>query len=238
MSSSQSLCDFKKKTDYRDETVRLESFCEWKSSLVSLNDLAFNGFYSSNDFDFATCMSCGIELGWWELGDIIENEHRTFSPECSIVKGDVTVVNVPIDAVAWRKSRITNRQLYLRRSLVSSKQKTLLHPDYWHCDTPERRLTSFCDWPEANRQQDKFHSPKKMCDAGFVYTGNSSIIKCVSCLGEICDLTASDNLDEIHAKLYPECKLLLARFGLDFINKILNDHIEPPIKYLRNNVSV
>lgn len=223
--------------DYRDEVVRLKSFSEWKSSLVSLGDLAFNGFYSSNDSDYANCMSCGIELGCWEISDVVEEEHRKFSPECAIVKGDIKVINFPIDASAWKKARISNRQLYLRRALVSSKRATLLHPDYWHCDTPERRMISFCDWPATNKLQEYRHTPEEMCQAGFVYTGHSRIIKCVSCLGEILDLSECDDLNELHAKLYPECKLLITRLGLDFINKVLNEHDEPPIKYIRNNIS-
>lgn len=234
--SARAMCDEKKcetKPDFRDEVARLLTFkTNWRCSLVSVADLAFNGFYSSDNADYAKCYMCGIELGGWELCDKVEDEHREHSPNCLIVTGDPQVINFPIDAKAWIRSRVENRQIYLRRQLVTSKREKIIHSDFQHFSTAQRRLATFNLWPEQHLSP----TPKELSDGCFIYSGFSNIIKCVSCLGEISDLSYNADVSEIHAKLYPECPFVADRFGFDFINRVLNKSNEPPIKYLRNNL--
>lgn len=229
----------KKNKKFLYEAERIKSFESWQCSLISVADLAFNGFFASGDADYATCISCGIQLGNWEICDNIEDEHRNFSPNCDIVKGRFNVKNFPIDALAWKRSRINKRQLFLRKNLVSSKHTTLIHRSCLQHMTAESRLKTFRErnWPLPIDDQ-MYYTPEELSCAGFIYMGYSNVIKCVSCLGELFDLKKSENINEMHAQLYPECKLIIDRFGFSFVNEVLNRSIEPPIKYLRNNVNV
>lgn len=82
-----------------DEKARLDTFKDWISKFVTKEDLALNGFYYTNESDKVRCFVCSLELS--ECGDTVIDEHRRFSPNCKIVRGDHTI-NVPINEEAWR----------------------------------------------------------------------------------------------------------------------------------------
>lgn len=76
------------------ESQRLESFKYWPIPFISINDLVKNGFYYTGLGDLVCCNYCQITLAQWKVGDVIENDHKKYSPRCPWFIGNV--YNVPM----------------------------------------------------------------------------------------------------------------------------------------------
>ena len=65
------------------------------------------------------------------------------------------------------------------------------------------RLCTFKSW------QDVFISPKKLANAGFVYTGREDFVQCVFCAGIIGNWEEEDDPMREHEKLFPKCAYVI-----------------------------
>ena len=80
----------------QDEKARLSTYSDWKFSyIVNPIDLARNGFYYIGFADTVQCAFCAVFVGKWEKGDVPEEGHALFEPNCPFVLG-YEVGNVPL----------------------------------------------------------------------------------------------------------------------------------------------
>lgn len=75
---------------FQSPEIRLNSFRNWENinQFISKEQLLNNGFFHYNpDRDAVQCYYCGIIIGNWEKGDIVEVEHILHSPKCDLARG-------------------------------------------------------------------------------------------------------------------------------------------------------
>ena len=73
---------------FKDERKRLQTFTNWPTSApVKKEDLARNGFIYLDVQDRTQCVFCRGILSKWEVGDIVEDEHKRNCPECPLAFG-------------------------------------------------------------------------------------------------------------------------------------------------------
>lgn len=114
--------------------------------------------------------NCNITIGNFELNDNIRDEHRKWSPECALVRGDF-IVNYPIDQKKWKKLREENSLMYYRKKLSESRNSTLHDPFYEELSSIKKRLSTFTFWPSSLK-------PITLARAGLFYTNKSDNCKC------------------------------------------------------------
>lgn len=79
------------------EENRLRTFDNWKFDFIDKNKLALLGFYYIGPSDLVKCYFCNVEIGMWEKGDDILDDHIKWSPSCELIlQRDTT--NAPVDA--------------------------------------------------------------------------------------------------------------------------------------------
>lgn len=111
---------------YKSEEKRLETFYDWPSNApVTKEDLARNGFIYMHVSDRAQCIFCRGVLSSWDVGDVVENEHKRHCPECPFAFG-YECGNIPLQG----SSQITVTRLNANSNtqpkfyLQSSNSKT------------------------------------------------------------------------------------------------------------------
>jgi hypothetical protein len=62
---------------------------------MDANQLAAIGFYFTNHNVIVRCAFCGVEVGYWEKGQVALEEHQRSSPFCEFAKG-LGAGNIPI----------------------------------------------------------------------------------------------------------------------------------------------
>lgn len=83
--------------EYKAETNRLKTFTDWpRNAAVSKDALVKNGFIYLHSKDRVQCVFCRGVLSDWEIGDIVENEHKTHCPECRFAFG-YECRNIPLN---------------------------------------------------------------------------------------------------------------------------------------------
>lgn len=158
---------------YVSEEARLDSFRDdWKYDHVSVEELALNGFFNKFKDDFVTCWFCNITIGKFEPNDVIREEHRKWSPDCALVRGDF-IVNYPIDQKRWKALREENSLMYYRKKLSETRNNTFFNPFYEELSTVEKRLSTFTFWPSS-------FDAMTLAKAGLFYTNKSDNCKCKS----------------------------------------------------------
>lgn len=79
------------------EVNRLITFDNWKLDFIDKNKLALLGFYYIGPSDLVKCYFCNVEIGAWEKGDDILDDHIKWSPSCKFIQRRETT-NTPVDA--------------------------------------------------------------------------------------------------------------------------------------------
>lgn len=79
------------------EAVRRQTFADWPITYMDPDKLARAGFYYLKTKDHVQCAFCGGIVGFWDMGDVPEEEHKKHFPNCPFVSGTVTG-NVPATA--------------------------------------------------------------------------------------------------------------------------------------------
>lgn len=172
---------------YVNEEARLDSFRNnWKYEHVSAEELALNGFFNKFKDDFVTCWFCNITIGKFEPDDVIREEHRKWSPDCALVRGDF-IVNYPIDQKRWKALREENSLMYYRKKLSETRNNTFFNPFYEELSTVEKRLSTFTFWPSS-------FDTMKLAKAGLFYTNKSDNCKC--------EFLSSQNVESYHSFLF------------------------------------
>ncbi|KAL3881352.1 hypothetical protein ACJMK2_027802 [Sinanodonta woodiana] len=184
--------DYQQRLSLKSEKARLLSFHHFPVISVQPEELARWGFYSLHSGDKVKCIFCGVVLKSWEPGDIVEDEHRKFSPTCPFLCGQ-NVGNIPIDK---KSKQISPRNFYL-----SSHTKQLQVPKHPEYGLPEIRLETFSNWPKDIHQ-----TPKELVEAGFYYTGSEDSVNCFYCGGNLRNWEKDDNIWLEHRRWFPQCE--------------------------------
>ena len=65
---------------------RYGSFAKWPKQMEQKpSDLVKSGFFYTGKGDLVTCFMCGLTLKDWECGDIVDIEHKKWSPGCKFL---------------------------------------------------------------------------------------------------------------------------------------------------------
>lgn len=182
---------------YRAEIHRLESFRDWPDwALANPETLAKNGFFFLGDFDRVQCAFCLVILKNWEETDIVEDEHRKYSPQCpfliGIVKGNIPFCRSPDDI-----------------------SKNASFPEY---SRMEKRIESYKNWPRALKQR-----PQELAAAGFYYTGHGDNVQCFMCGGMLRNWNEPDEPWLEHKLWFPLCPFVLENDPRDEKEPIHNE---------------
>lgn len=77
---------------YHHENDRLLTFNEWNISYIDKYELAKWGFYYIGPKDIVRCYSCHVEIGQWEIGDNVFDEHKKWSPDCNLICNNTNTI--------------------------------------------------------------------------------------------------------------------------------------------------
>ena len=62
------------------------SFAKWPKQMEQKpSDLVKSGFFYTGKGDLVTCFMCGLTLKDWECGDVVDIEHKKWSPGCKFL---------------------------------------------------------------------------------------------------------------------------------------------------------
>lgn len=76
-----------------------------------------------------------------------------------------------------------------------------------YLQTEQGRLSTYMNWNHTI-------SPKKMSDAGFLYTGERDIVECLSCGLMLCDWSANDDPLLEHKSQSNMCNIIRELYGV------------------------
>lgn len=189
---------------FNEEVERLNTFSSWNVSFISKKELASNGFYYIGHTiqpDLVKCYFCNVELGNWDEGDDIEDEHRRWSPHCNFLSDPCATNNVPQDTKKLKTNMPTtcfNEKI--SNVVPNTIDKKVIDPKYPEYATPANRLQSYTNWPISIAQ-----TPKALTDAGFFYTGNGDTVKCFCCGHGLKNWTFDADPLKQHEMLYSDC---------------------------------
>ena len=66
---------------------RLNTFKTWPKQLRQRPlELAQNGFFYGGVSDQVICFCCGVILQSWNVNDVVEHEHKKWSPSCMYLR--------------------------------------------------------------------------------------------------------------------------------------------------------
>lgn len=203
--------DYSETSEFRKEIVRLNTFAGWSVSFISKTMLASNGFYYIGHSiypDLVKCYFCNVELGNWDEGDDIEDEHKRWSPYCRILSNPSATDNVPINIyyIPEKVKKDMPTETFngnfanVIPNTIDRKVTKPLFPNYV---VPSNRLRSFANWPVSLPQ-----SPKTLSDAGFFYFGSGDAVQCFSCGGGLKNWSPDAVPLEQHELLYSHCEYI------------------------------
>ncbi|AAQ21613.1 iap-3 [Cryptophlebia leucotreta granulovirus] len=187
------------------EVERLKTFVDWPVVFLSPQLLAKNGFYYLGRSDEVRCAFCKVEIMRWKEDDDPETEHRKWSPQCSLFRGNG--VDIP----------------------PQKEEEKLTGPAHDGYISHRSRLDSFKTWPFSMTQK-----ADDMAQAGFFYTGKGDRVICYYCDGKLSMWERDEDPWEEHARWYGSCAFLKLVKGEEFIQKIhsercmLKDESLPP----------
>jgi baculoviral IAP repeat-containing protein 7/8 len=188
--------------DNSDEQTRYNSFKNrWNvEKYGDIKELARYGFYYTGREDIVKCQFCTVEVGQWERESSVYHEHRRWSPNCPLLKGESTD-NVPTNLQDLTRYIETNASLGTNYTRKTSLYRGLV-PDYSELVV---RLNSFKDW-KGHR------TPKELSEAGFFYKGQNDEVTCFSCRGTLEDWKEEDVPWEQHMTWYSNCRFVGSMF--------------------------
>ncbi|XP_060558859.1 baculoviral IAP repeat-containing protein 7-like isoform X2 [Ruditapes philippinarum] len=123
---------------YKSEAKRLETFDDWPSNMVvSKEDLARNGFIYLHVSDRAQCVYCRGVLSNWEVGDIVENEHKRHCPECPFAFG-YECGNIPLHSsvITLQRQNASSSPSYSQSFNTTVKVPVGAYNNPYHGDLP------------------------------------------------------------------------------------------------------
>uniref|UniRef100_A0A182SMI4 Apoptosis 1 inhibitor n=1 Tax=Anopheles maculatus TaxID=74869 RepID=A0A182SMI4_9DIPT len=225
------------------EIYRLQTFTTWPVSYILPSELARWGFFYVGSRDIVRCYFCKIELGNWEVSDVVPQEHLKWSRHCPLMR-KLPTTNVPLDAnfldllvdvvpdvtgaedePEWNTTEDSgygeinpnetqNIASVSNQTALQSDSVRVYRPKFPYYQVETVRVASFKEWPKSMKQ-----TPKQMADAGFFYTGKSDIVQCYCCGGALRDWLTDDEPWMEHAANYSGCYYLNLMKSADFIGK-------------------
>ncbi|GJQ74492.1 putative apoptosis [Trypoxylus dichotomus] len=210
----------------QEEEQRLKTFTNWPLAFISKSSLAEDGFYYTGKDDIVRCAFCQLEIGYWEMGDVPNAEHKRWNPNCPLVRGAVASnvqssqsnsAQIGMDDCGFNIEhgrRATDVGIpSLLTTLGIESSSNISYPKYALVD---KRLESFADWPISIRQK-----PKDLAGAGFFYRGSGDQTICFHCGIGLKDWQENDEPWEEHALWSPKCLFLRLQKGTEYISQVV-----------------
>jgi Inhibitor of Apoptosis domain len=203
---------------------------KWNSEFTDIDQLAASGFFFTGEEDLCECHFCGLVVGGWKPGAIVDEIHEQKRPDCPLVRlrpvgnfvmgseledDDNFVYLYEIRPLSGPDDSVTTQRRVPKKD-TSGLRSGPRPPVHSHMQDVEARFDSFVGWP--SRQ-----NPRDMAEAGFFYTGEGDSVLCFHCDGGLKEWVPEDEPAVLHAKWFgPYCAFLKATVGADFIASVRN----------------
>ncbi|CAD6220772.1 GSCOCT00005415001.2-RA-CDS [Cotesia congregata] len=236
------------RADYRQESVRLQSYTGWRLSFMDPAKMAAAGFYYTGHNDDVKCFECGIVIREWVEGDNPMSVHQRWRSSCHFLRkypcGNVPIGVDPstVPSIGPRgrdvygcydefqpgaspgfRSGQTEFQFPRTAKLGSQNLALLKGSRHREFASYNARLESFESWPKSMPQ-----TKEQLADAGFFYRGTGDQTICYHCGGGLNDWKPKDDPWFQHAKCFKKCYYVLMVKGQDFIKSINGQPVAPP----------
>jgi len=215
----------------RSEAQRLSTFTSWPhNDKVEARKIAKAGFFHTGIDSEVKCLWCNTVLNEWEYGDQVMARHRSANPDCPFIRNISD--NVPLLANASNNeahqmnSSGTNPSSQMQGIIQGRESQddvdTPMEPetngndDETIVDTTRprqvlpsenlqnyrseaARLESFWNWTH------RYPMPADLASAGFVFTGDRDLVRCVFCGQYVGNWEEEDFPITEHRSLFPHC---------------------------------
>jgi hypothetical protein len=219
----------------RSEAQRLSTFTSWPhNDKVEARKIAKAGFFHTGIDSEVKCLWCGTVLNEWEYGDQVMARHRSANPDCPFIRNisdNVPLLANSNNESQQLNSSGPNPSSQIQGIIQDRESQddvdTPMEPenndndDETIADTTSRspnprqvvpsgpnlqnyrseaaRLESFWNWTH------QYPLPADLASAGFIYTGNSDLVRCVFCGQYVGDWEEEDFPITEHRSLFPHC---------------------------------
>lgn len=197
----------------RWEAERLSTFHSWRhNDKVEAGKIAKAGFFHTGNSDSEVkCLWCGTVLNQWEYGESVMARHRSANPDCPFIKN--TSDNVPLNNQQQQISSSQDRAPAESQDVMDTPMEEEEEPqqnghapqnqDNLHLYRSEAaRLTTFANWPLRSIR------PADLANAGFIYTGDNDMVRCVFCGQYVGNWQNEDFPMTEHRVLFPQCPFI------------------------------
>lgn len=165
-----------KHQEYDNFTARLATYSAWSIDFIDPVDLAKAGLFFTGFRDEVTCYFCGNHLHSWERGEVPENEHARFFPNCKLTHNMES------------------------EDLINEEDDDAYDPDpfYRQFFSESARLETYRDWKSVISQEE-------LAKNGFIYQHTGDRVQCVFCRKCFSDWKPEDRIPNVHYRFSPEC---------------------------------
>ncbi|CAF0794077.1 unnamed protein product [Rotaria sp. Silwood1] len=183
------------------DRARTYTLSNWPSITPSAQEMTYAGWWYTNIADRVICIHCDTMFHNWNDTDRPYEVHRLKSPQCFFVRSN--------------EQKATNNQRQLPVPIPATNAvpngQTIVGAVHAEYAAVFRRHQTFHNWPEA--QQASLPSIETFVDAGFFYTGDSTVVRCFYCNGALRNWQASDDPKIEHARWFPQCAYIRQFIG-------------------------
>jgi hypothetical protein len=209
----------------RSEAQRLSTFTSWRhNDKVEARKIAKAGFFHTGIDSEVKCLWCGTVLNEWEYGESVMARHRAANPDCPFIRNisdNVPMLNNEPQS-QQNASHPAQQGSFVEESQDESGSDTPMedqdlpeslmnHHDSTRPSLPRAelnleqykseaaRLETFRNWPHRTIR------PADLANAGFVYTNDGDLVRCVFCGQYVGNWEEDDFPSTEHRNLFPEC---------------------------------
>jgi len=261
-SASSSEIQVQNQEIMRSEAQRLSTFTSWPhNDKVEARKIAKAGFFHTGIDSEVKCLWCGTVLNEWEYGDQVMARHRSANPDCPFIRNisdnvpllanasnnesqllnpsgpnpssqmqgisqdhesqdDVDTPMEPENNDDEDETIVDTTRSPIQRQVLPSG------PNLQNYRSEAARLESFWNWTH------RYPLPADLASAGFIYTGDRDLVRCVFCGQYVGNWEEEDFPITEHRGLFPHCPFVQ---GNDVGNIPISQLIPPAAATLQSS---
>jgi len=212
---------------FASESNRLETFRKQNRTefaRLSVEELAYAGFYLNVDGQTVQCPWCDITLSEKHFETILRRRPKV--PGSPLNDEPWTAMRVHRHAVGQKIDRNNSYCVWVRRHRIDLFPNQMIpssrmaFPEYPSYQSDDKRTQSFDDtWPFRGGTQ---LSKVLVAHAGFIHLGDDRVI-CFYCGNALCEFKPRDCPFEEHAISSPLCDFIIDYRGQSFVDDTIAD---------------
>ncbi|CAF2769311.1 unnamed protein product [Rotaria sp. Silwood2] len=201
------------------QQARRRTFSHWPSHTVpSSAEMIEAGFFNCNVGNRVICIYCNLICQQWTSHvDDPREVHKTLSPNCIYVKAKLMNHTQSSIIIINEQSTTTDIDSSQTNNLDSLRSNCVVFRTPCNSNFSEipKRYASFSTWSSENSP-----SVDALVQAGFFYSGRTTIVTCFYCNGSLQNWGPNDNPIIEHARWFPSCSYAKQLCGEDLFRKI------------------